>query len=58
MSKRMYYKKIYVKDFMFYKYEMYILADLKWNCKKPRFLKKQRRLLKRNLNQKKSCILK
>ena len=38
----------YVKDFIFDRYicNMYILADIKWNCRKSRYIKKQRRLLK------------
>ena len=31
---------------------MYILADIKRNCKKSRFIKEQRRLLKKKLNKK------
>ena len=33
-------KRINVKDFIFYEYicKMYILTDLKWNCKKSRFI--------------------
>ena len=31
---------------------MYILADIKWNCRKLRFIQKQRRLLKKNKDKK------
>ena len=39
------------KDIIFYKYicKMYILADIKLNCKKSRFIYKQRQLLKKFL---------
>ena len=31
---------------------MYILADVKWNCKNSRFIYEQRQLLKKYLNKK------
>ena len=44
-----------VKDFIFNKYvfKIYILADIKLNCRKSRFIQKQRRLLKKNIFKKK-----
>ena len=32
---------------------MYILADIKWNCKNSWFIYEQRRVLKKNFKQKK-----
>ena len=42
------------KDFLFYKYicKMYILADIKWNCKNSWFIYEHRRLLKKTSIQK------
>ena len=43
-----------LKDFKFYKYivKMYILADIKRNCRKSRFIYEQRRLSKKIFEQK------
>ena len=54
----MFFKKfqfLNLKDFSFYKYicKMYILADIKRNCRKSRFIQKRRRLLKKFDKQKK-----
>ena len=42
------------KDFIFYTYicKMFILEDIRWNCKNLRFIYEQRRLLKKILIQK------
>ena len=48
----------FLKDFIFYKYiyKMYLLADIKINCGKSRFIQEQKRLLTK-LFKTKNCIL-